>query len=268
MTCQPIYKTLYCDSCGDSIAVPIGCQARSCSYCQRVNYNRILPRYQFALQRYNRSNGYVFATLTLKITSDSLSETYSYIKKSFSVLRRRRLFRENVAGGFYSIEVKPQYLNLYNVHIHCIWETHSHLSVVPYRHLKGGKEKISANIGTLTGQALSALWEEITGSYVVDMSPVRTDLSSFVRYAMKYICKIPHFYSAEQQDEYDSVLKGTRRISLFGTWYTMDFPKKTKLSCLVCGNGHYCVPGEFLRMISESTKQKLQNLGILLDSYG
>lgn len=140
-----------------------------------------------------------FLTLTIRSTTESLSEVLDKLSTCFSRLRRRAIWYKRVTGGVSFIELKwNDQLERWNVHLHAIIQ------------------------GRYIEQALlSKLWKHITGdSLIVDIRAVK-DNRTVTRYVTKYACK-PLTSSVLHNDdklrEAIVSLKGRRLATTFGDW--------------------------------------------------
>lgn len=140
-----------------------------------------------------------FLTLTLRSTTEPLTDLLDKLNDCFARLRRRAIWRKRVKGGVSMIELKwNAELCRWNVHLHCI----------------------------LTGlyikqKLLSREWKDITrDSMIVDIRFVK-DEGQVAKYVTKYASKpLSHtvLHDPDKLDEAIVALKGRRLATTFGTW--------------------------------------------------
>lgn len=138
-------------------------------------------------------------TLTLRSTDETLVDLIRLLYKSFSKLRRSRLWQDRIDGGCCFLEVK------YNATLER-WHPHLH---------------IIAEGRWLDQRLLSRLWKSITRtSWVVDVRLIR-DAKEAVAYVTKYASKPlsnSFVYNQDRLQEAVVALSGTRLCMTFGSW--------------------------------------------------
>ncbi len=140
-----------------------------------------------------------FLTLTLKASLLPLDQQLDRLYNAFQTLRRRKFWKQAVAGGVAFLELK---WNAHNDH----WHPHFHMLIqgkfLPY-------------------QQLRAAWLEITGdSYIVDIRIVK-DEKQATCYVTKYASKPfnnSYVNRPHRLDEAITGLKARRLVITFGTW--------------------------------------------------
>jgi hypothetical protein len=140
-----------------------------------------------------------FVTLTLRSTTESLSELLAKLSTCFARLRRHALWANRTTGGVSFIEVKwNPHLARWNVHLHCITQG-----------------------GYINQSLLSKTWKRITGdSLIVDIRLVKSQ-SHLTSYVTKYASKpLSHtvLLDDDRLDEAMRALKGKRLATTFGDW--------------------------------------------------
>ena len=140
-----------------------------------------------------------FLTLTLKSTTEPLTELLAKLTHDFTALRRTKLWRKRVTGGVAFLECKwLANTNRWHVHLHALLQGR----FVPR-------------------EQLSRLWLKITGtSEVIDIRIVEDE-----RHCTHYICKYASkpldrtvVVDPVRLDEAILALKGKRLCLTFGTW--------------------------------------------------
>jgi predicted dinucleotide-binding enzyme len=96
--------------------------------------------------------------------------------------------------------------------------------------------------GYVAQRHLAQDWQELTGdSLIVDIREV--DAIYGLKYTLKYLKKAPTV--SGHADEYNEVLKGTRLVQAWGSWYgevrAKEEDEAPKLVCAVCGHSDWIV---------------------------
>lgn len=186
---------LYVSKTGDDLAMRCNkCKDRWCLACQRERAATITN----ALLSIMSARTCRFVTLTLRHSQTPLADQIDRLYRSFSTLRRRESWRENVKGGAGFLEVKIGRDNLWHVHLHLILE------------------------GRWWDQReIASEWHAVTGdSSIVDVRKI-TDDGEAAGYVTKYVTKPAHsdvYHSPDRLDEMIVALRGRRLCMTFGTW--------------------------------------------------
>jgi hypothetical protein len=144
-----------------------------------------------------------FMTLTLRHSRSSLRDQVDRLYREFAILRRRRFFKSNVAGGIAVMETKLSDRDgLWHVHLHCLIETK-----------------------WLDQKQLSQEWLAVTGdSSIVDIRQVQGEEA--IRYVAKYAAKGTDnstYTQPEALREYIAAIKGRRLILAWGSFRGRDY---------------------------------------------
>lgn len=144
------YSTIYCQNCGDSHAIPVRCGRRFCDICSISAAVRTRRRLDWICGKIVKPDrhSWKFVTLTL-ISQDELSPMIDHLIKSFRKLRARKIWSSAVTGGVYVLEI---------THGAAGW--HAHLHIV-------------AMMRYVPQRWLSAVWQSISGSRIVDIRQVK-----------------------------------------------------------------------------------------------
>ena len=155
-------------------------------------------------------------TLTQK-NRESLEGCVGDLREAWKKLRRREPYKEIWQGGLYAVEAVNKGRG-WHVHLHVLVEG-----------------------GYVSQRLLARDWQELTGDYIVDIREV--DAIYGLRYTLKYLKKAPTVSGHE--DEYNEVLKGTRLVQAWGSWYgevrAKEKDEAPKLICAVCGHSAWIV---------------------------
>lgn len=171
------------------------CHDRFCRPCASFKGRTIAGNVRAVLGR----NPFRFVTLTIKTTDLTLTEAVHKLYRSFSALRRTKLWQDKVLGGCAVCEVKPRASGAgWHPHLHLV----THGSFLPHK-------------------ALSNVWHKITGdSYIVDVR-FGKDPDHAARYVSKYIGKPFHadvIRDPARLREAIKSLHGRRLCLTFGDW--------------------------------------------------
>jgi replication protein len=173
----------------------IKCKHRLCFPCQRERGFLI----QQSLERLGETAGrrLTLLTLTLKHTSRDLRSTLTRLLVAFRELRRCLLWKRNVKGGAWSLEIKVGKDGLWHPHIHALLDQN-----------------------WMDQGPLCAAWLTVTG----DSTGVHIKRMHFfngARYISKYITKPVDPTVLADQDKFEEFIlatKGLRKCSTLGTW--------------------------------------------------
>lgn len=171
------------------------CHDRWCLPCASARAARIMRKLtaKLAGQRFH------FVTLTLKHSSEPLSQQISRLLRHFKALRNTKGWKARVHGGAFTLELKRNAAGT---------EWHPHLHI-----LHTGK--------LYDGRLLSVAWKKITGDSFICDSRTITNQQEGIRYVAKYASK-PFDGSilreAEALDECITALRGRRLCGAFGDW--------------------------------------------------
>lgn len=171
------------------------CHDRYCPSCQSARAARIRANIEDHLQ----PHPYRLVTLTLRSSSDDLTNQVTRLYASFTLLRRHKSWRTHVTGGVAFLEVT------YN-HDRHTWHPHLHI-------VCEGKYYPHAS--------LKADWLAVTGdSDVVDIRLIR-DAKIIARYVVSYTTKPCNLHPVHDPDLFIEYIRATtarRTIIPFGTW--------------------------------------------------
>lgn len=144
------YSTIFCASCGHSHAIPVRCGRRFCVICSKQSTTRTRRRLEWICDKMVKpsKHSWKFVTLTLR-NRDDLSAMIDDLISGFRRLRARKLWHDAVTGGVYVLEVT-----------HSPHGWHAHLHVI-------------AMMRFVPQRWLSATWNSITGSMIVDIRQVK-----------------------------------------------------------------------------------------------
>lgn len=178
------------------------CKHRLCSACRRRTAGIIVNNVvEHAAKPERRAEGKRLRSITLTMmhSDKPLSEQLTHLMKCFANLRRSKLVKKCLKGGFYVVEVKV------SAHDNC-WHPHIHL-------ISEGHYVAHAD--------LQAEWLRITGdSHRVHITQIN-NLQHEVGHHCKYLTKAADqsiYRSARHLDEYVTATKGRRLAGTFGNW--------------------------------------------------
>jgi len=187
---EPGVYRISCDRCKD----------RFCGPCSQERARRVAS----CVGEYAKGKELRLITLTLRKSARSLSDDVDFLYKSFTRLRRRKLWKRGQHGGVYFVEIKRRRGDDgWHVHLHILSEG-----------------------AYLSKSLLSKTWLEITGdSFIVDIKFCRSGEDA-ARYVAKYASKGVHgscYHDADVLREAILAIKGRRLVGKYGTWKELVF---------------------------------------------
>lgn len=170
------------------------CHDRFCLPCQSARAARIRAN----LAAHLKDHPARFVTLTLRHSRTPLNDQIDRIYRSFTELKRREFWKQNVIGGVAFLEVKlGERDGLWHVHLHCLVEG-----------------------SYLDQRGLSEAWHAVTGdSSIVDVRRISSD-DAAAHYVTKYVTKPADssvLANHDALDEFVIAMKGRRLFNPFGT---------------------------------------------------
>jgi hypothetical protein len=212
------YRTFGCKHCTavHAYVALARCGDRTCTECRVKDFYRLYNAYAPQMTQLGK-HGLKLVTLTQK-NRESLEGAVDDLREAWKKLRRRTPYNESWQGGLYAVEAVNKGRG-WHVHLHVLVE------------------------GGYVSQGLLARdWQELTGdSWIVDIREV--DALYGLKYTLKYLKKAPTI--SGHVDEYNEVLKGTRLVQAWGSWYgevqVKEEEDTPKLVCAVCGHSEWMV---------------------------
>jgi hypothetical protein len=181
-----------------------------------VDFYRLYKGYASQLQTLGKHR-LKLVTLTQK-NRGSLEGCVEDLREAWKKLRRHSPYKDIWQGGLYAVEAINKGRG-WHVHLHVLVEG-----------------------GYVSQRRLARDWQELTGdSFIVDIREVEALYG--LKYTLKYLKKSPTV--AGHRDEYNEVLKGTRLVQAWGSWYgevrASEEKEEPKLVCAVCGRSEWIV---------------------------
>lgn len=203
------YTRIICESCGVVHTIPIYCGNRFCPVCQGARLARVRDRLNWLVDRAKATDTRGFRHLTLTIVSQSnLPQMIDKLIRSFKKLRSTRLWKDNVAGGSYVVEVTRSTAG---------WHAHLHIII---------------QSGFLPWTPLRNQWLKISGSPGCYIQ--RLPASAITTYLTKYLTK-PDL-DADDAASANAAMKNIRLFNPFGSWFAISRAYKRPLHpCKKCG---------------------------------
>lgn len=203
------FRNAVCGVCGAVISFPVWCGNRLCPICAR----RRQRKYQkYLLKKVKTPKGVKnlrFITFTGK-TCDTLEEAVNDVKKAVKRLKDRHIWKYNIKGGAYSLEVCKTWEGWdirTKTFIFAKWYVHVHI-------VAEGKY--------IDQTELKEAWREVTGgkSYVVDIRKVYS-YYSFVKELSKYPFKPmdAELWTESIKGEFNTFMSNRRLFVKFGSWH-------------------------------------------------
>jgi hypothetical protein len=181
-----------------------------------VDFHRLYNAYAPQLVKLGKHQ-LKLVTLTQK-NRGSLEGCVEDLREAWKKLRRRSPYKDIWKGGLYAVEAINKGRG-WHVHLHVLVEG-----------------------GYVFKRRLQDDWLELTGdSWIADIREV--DAIHGLKYTLKYLKKAPTV--SGHRTEYNEVLKGTRLVQAWGSWYgevrAKEEDEEPKLVCAVCGRSEWMV---------------------------
>lgn len=178
---------------------PGRCRDRLCPLCSRLRGRQVRHRITNLVAR---ADSVRFVTLTMPRTDEGLGERIDTLLKAFSALRRRKAWKDRVAGGLFVVETTRGSEGEH-------WHVHLHLLIE----------------GEYFPQAvLKAEWQSVTGgASIVDIRAVHGRQQA-VNYVAKYVSKGADVegWDADTICEFAEGVHRRRLMGTFGKWHKVD----------------------------------------------
>lgn len=188
--CCPSFRKASAGSVGVDVA---RCRDRLCPLCGLVRGREVRARTLGAISGWNVVR---FLTLTIRATTDNLSERFKHIDDSFTKLRRGDVWKDNVTAAIAVPEVTIGKHGQWHVHLHILCTGH----FLPHAQLKKA-------------------WHEATGdSWIVHIEAV-ADRADAAKYVAGYIAGGNEVWrwSESQIREFSDCTHGRRMLRTYGT---------------------------------------------------
>lgn len=170
------------------------CKLRWCPMCAKSRQNFITRQVSSWFLHARQPK---LLTVTIRHTSAPLKTQVEFLYKSFQRLRKRKLLKDNIAGGVWFFQVKRSSDGLtWHPHIHCLIDS----NYIPHK-------------------KLMSLWSEITvGSFVIDIRQI-INTEKAVKHNARYCakpCSLVDLDICEMLELFEAFNK-RRLVGCFGT---------------------------------------------------
>jgi len=237
--CQTKKVYYECQGCGSVGWCLNHCGMRVCPDCAGRMKGKLLAKYQKGVDQLSDfyKSRLKLVTLTLKNVPDLRGPDYniiSQIKEAFYRLRYRPVLRKKIYGGVYGVEATNKGRG-WHVHIHAlICSQFIRDACEEMKQAKNSREeKIleREKCAHCKSKCLRRLWQEETGSSVVDIK--KADTEAIVE-IIGYIAKPLSTNNAELLVDWWEVMRNRPFLKPFGCFYDMR-KLKASLTCPWCG---------------------------------
>lgn len=273
---------IYCTCCGEQKLVKMKCGHRSCPECRKRDYARLLRLYSRPLMQYQKDKRlgigeFKLLTLTMKtlkpsarddMTVDRVRLQIKKLREGFNAMRRWKKYEHILRGGLRSIEVKVTDKGEWNVHCHIVYEGAYH--PVCCKEMKNANSRSAeARVeATRCGKCLDKCfrfdWKTVSGNTVVDVKRAYNPRSG-LRYILKYISKPPQVDG--RYDLYDRILKGSRMVQPFGSWFSMAVERPVVI-CPCCDGelwmSEFQINSIFEEMEGRTVKRRIRSMPMIV----
>jgi len=138
-------------TCGDAVSFYVDpadgsvrqylhrCKARCCGFCAGARTNKTAAQLQELIEAMTRPRTII---LTVKSSPTPLREQLAFLRKTLARLRRSKLWKANVHGGAYVIEItRNAETALWHPHVHIIYEG----NFLPFKQLRAEWHRITGH---------------------------------------------------------------------------------------------------------------------------
>ncbi len=210
--------SLTCTNCGGSRQVESACRARWCPSCAPLVAIERRAKWEAAVKTIRWP---LFVTLTMPNSLDP--ESLRRLRRCWGNFRRRKLWREKVAGGIGTFEVTNKGKG-WHPHVHAILDCRWLSLNVREPHRRDSPETVAEKC-RLAQAELSASWADCIGEPEGIVWVTRVPPGAVVDYVLKYGVKGSELLAAPDQiAPMIRVLAKTRALSGFGSLFPLDSP--------------------------------------------
>ncbi len=262
-----------CKDCGSVGWSKNHCGMRVCPECADRMKGRLLAKYKkgiAGLSDYHKQRLRLI-TLTLKNVPELRGPDFnviSLIREAFYRLRLRRPLKRKIYGGIYGIEATNKGKG-WHVHIHALIS--SEFIKDACQEMKEAQNRIEEEklerekCSCCKNKCLRRLWQEETGSTVIDIRKANTD---GIIEVIGYIAKPLSTKKAELLVDWWEVMRNRPFLKPFGCFYDMK-DIKVHLTCPWCGGQKYYVYyGESVRICDlRPDRERSPPLGVDIDNF-
>jgi len=236
------YECVECGSIGWSLN---HCGMRVCPYCAGRMKVKLLAKYEKGISRLKDfyKSRLKLLTLTLKNVPALQAPDFnaiSQIKDAFYRLRKRPVLRKKIYGGLYGVEATNKG-NGWHVHIHALISSEfikdacKEMKEAQNRQEEQNLER--ENCPCCKKKCLRRLWQEETGSTVIDIKKANTD---GIIEVIGYIAKPFSTKNAELLVDWWEAMRNRPFLKPFGCFYDMR-KLKALLTCPWCSGQKFKV---------------------------
>lgn len=206
--------TLHCKSCGYIYKAKLNCGDRTCTECRRKWYGYHYKVLKGFIETWQKPVRVMTLTLRNYDNNEFNKGKIKYIRRSFNRLLHRAYFKQKIRGGFYFIHLTNTG-NGWHLHLHIIFDG----DYIPH-------------------SAIKAAWQQLTGSYIVDIRDIGS-VHRVISYLIGDLLQKPRLI-AGCAAKYNEVLRGSRLVQGFGLYAKAKI--RQPFICPLCKEaaGWYC----------------------------
>ncbi len=243
--CQTRMIYYECAECGSIGWSKNHCGMRVCPDCAGRMKMKLLAKYEKGISQLKDfyKSRLKLLTLTLKNVPDLRGPDFnviSQIKEAFYRLRKRPLLRKKIYGGVYGVEATNKGRG-WHVHIHALISSEFIKDACQeMKQAKNSREEENLErekCAYCKKKCLRRLWQEETGSSVVDMKKANTE---GIIEVIGYIAKPLSTENAELLVDWWEIMRNRPFLKPFGCFYDMR-KLKASLTCPWCGGQKFKV---------------------------
>lgn len=253
---QPL--RLHCTSCGRIHESETRCSLKWCPVCARKRAARLSGKYRKASALMTWP---MHITLTRANTATISKEQIDELKKAFTKLRERAIWRDNVVGGIKALEMTNTGKG-WHPHLHILADCKWLSKQVPEPqgwHSRARKKELFQQ----ASEELQREWSNCIGQLASSIKVRRCDGATAVTEVLKYTMK-----GGDLADSPDEIAPAIRAISMgrvvsaFGSLYNMRAElkeeEKPSMPCPCCGAAKAWMPEDQVKAIMGASRRDRQ----------
>lgn len=247
--CHTRFNFFSCRGCGAVGIFPNSCNNRICPDCGVKIKNRLITKYENSFGGLSKFYRYRLKMLTVTLVNvEALNgsvNVFSEIRKAFLRFRHRAVLAKKLYGGVYAIEVTNQGKG-WNVHLHALVSMEYHQDgcsgMKECRDRESEERFEGVYCSVCRGKCLRRLWQEASGSTVVDVRRVHNPRKAVIE-IIGYITKPVPLADPERLVEWWEAMRSKPFVKTFGCFRGLG-TERLKLVCPFCEGTEFRVFGD------------------------
>ena len=247
--CHTRYNFFSCKGCGAVGIFSNSCNNRICPDCGVKIKDRLIVKYESSFGGLSKFYRYRLKILTLTVVNvqalNGSVNVFSGIRKAFLRFRHRAVLAKKLYGGVYAIETTNQGKG-WNVHLHALVSMRYHKDACSgMKNCTNRRDEQRfelAHCGVCGEKCLRRLWQESSGSTVVDIRRVHHPRKAIIE-IIGYITKPVPLADPERLVEWWEAMRNKPFVKTFGCFRGLAL-RKLKLICPFCEGAEFKVFGD------------------------